>query len=72
VARGYVVVSNDLVEEEVEIIGDREACRAFLTANEIEYALLEGPDGSFSAAGLKGFDSHEGSVLEFAVKERVV
>ena len=72
VVRGYLVVRHDLLEEEVEIIGNGEAYRAVLTTNEIKYTLLEGLDGRFSAAGLKGFDSHEGSVLEFAVKQRGV
>lgn len=70
--RGYFVINNDLLEEELDVVCYREACRAMLTANQIKRSLLEGLDGGFSAAMLKGFDSHEGSVLEFAVKERVV
>jgi hypothetical protein len=66
------VVSDELVNEELEVIGYGEACRAFLTANEIEYALSEGLESGFSAAGQEGFDCHIKSVLEFIVKEGVV
>jgi hypothetical protein len=69
VVRAYLVVNNGLLEEELDVVGYREACRAMLTTNQIEQALLEGLDGGFPAAGLKGFYSHGGSVLEFIVKE---
>jgi hypothetical protein len=70
--RGYLVINTDLLEEELDVVFYREACRAMLTTNQIEPPLLEGLYGGFSAAMLKGFDSHEESVLEFAVKQRVV
>ena len=69
--RHYLVVGNDLLEEELEVIGYREACSAMLAADQIKQPLLEGLDGGFCAAGLKGFYSHGGSVLEFIVKEGV-
>jgi hypothetical protein len=72
VVRGYLAVRDDLLNEELDIIGYGEACRAMLTTNQIEQILLEGLDSGFSAARLKGFDSHEPSVLEFIVKEGVV
>ena len=70
--RGYLVVRDDLLEEELDVVRYREACRAMLTTNQIEQTLFEGLDGRFPAAWLKGFDSHGGSVLEFIVKEGVV
>jgi hypothetical protein len=51
------------VKEELEVIGNGEAGGAGFTANQIEYALLEGLEGGFCAAGLKGFDCHQESVL---------
>ena len=70
--RGYLAVRDDLLNEELDIISYGEACRAMLKTNQIEQILLEGLDSGFSAARLKGFDSHERSVLEFIVKEGVV
>ena len=67
--RGYLAVRDDLLNEELDIISYGEACRAMLKTNQIEQILLEGLDSGFSAARLKGFDSHERSVLEFIVKE---
>jgi hypothetical protein len=34
--RGQLVVKDDLLKEGLEVIGYREACRACLTANQIE------------------------------------
>ena len=67
--RGYLVINTDLLEEELDVVFYREACRAMLTTNQIEQILLEGLDSGFSTARLKGFDSHKRSVLEFIVKE---
>ena len=63
------LVNTDLLEEELDVVSYREACRAMLTTNQIEQILLEGLDSGFSAARLKRFDSHQRSVLEFIVKE---
>jgi hypothetical protein len=63
VVRGYFVVRDELLNEELHVIGYGEAGRAVFTANEIEYALPEGLEGGCSAAGLKGIDFHQKSVL---------
>jgi hypothetical protein len=72
VVRGYFVVRDELVDEELELVGYGEAGGAFFTADQIEYALPEGLKCRFSAAGLKGVDSHQKSFLEFVVKEGVL
>jgi len=61
-----LVEPKGLLEEEVEVICDGEACSARVTADQVEDSLLKGFDGSMPAAGLKRCN------FQFVFKEGVV
>jgi hypothetical protein len=56
-----LIESDDLLDEQLQVIGDGKAGPTIVTADEIEDLFLKGLDCSSFAAVIKGLNLHEDS-----------